>query len=171
MRNAIDMLSRLLGLCSGVCIAALIALTIADVAWRNLQGQSVPGVYEYSEVILVATVFLSLAWTQKINGHVSIDLFVDMLPARASHWVQAIGLAIALAVLCWMLTASARTAWHSLLSGEYRFGLAQVPVWPARVTVTVGVAMLVLQVALSLFDNLRWALGAQSLPAPRKQTS
>lgn len=152
MRRSIDAVSRALGLAAGVLVMALILLTCIDVAWRNIDGHSVPGAYEYSEVVLVALVFLSLAWTQKVDGHVSIDLVTRALPERASRMLQAAGMVVALAVLSWMTVAGSHAAWESFLSGEYRFGLAQVPVWPARLAVAFGTLMLALQVILRLLD-------------------
>lgn len=154
MRRSINAVSWLLGLLSGLCIMVLIFLTFSDVFWRNLTGRSIPGAYEYSEVILVAMVFLSIAWTQRIDGHVSIDLVVRALPPRAGHWLRSAGIAVAIVVLSWMMIASGKAALFSFLSGEYRFGLAQVPVWPARAAVALGTGMLVLQLALHLIEQI-----------------
>ncbi len=139
MSRLTDMLARYGALVAGALIMALIAITVADVAWRNLSGRSIPGVYEYSEVILVSVVFLSLAWTQKTDAHVSIDLVTRALPPGLARLVHALGLAVALTVLSWMTSASAGAAWESWETGEYRIGLSQVPVWPARLAVCFGV--------------------------------
>lgn len=155
MRRMIDMLSRTGALLAGALIMGLILLTVADVAWRNLDGHSIPGVYEYSEVILVAIVFLSLAWTQKIGQHVSIDLVTRALPPRGERIVRAIGCLVALAILTWMAFASIEAASDSWATGEYRIGLSEVPVWPARFAVAIGLCALVLQLAVGLLDLLK----------------
>jgi TRAP-type mannitol/chloroaromatic compound transport system permease small subunit len=152
LRRLIDILSRTGALVAGTLVMALILLTVADVVWRNANGRSIPGVYEYSEVILVTIVFLSLAWTQKTDSHVSIDLVTRALPARVKLLIQALGLAISFGVLVWMTYASAGAAWESWLTGEYRIGLSQVPVWPARFAVVIGLCVLVFQLVASLFD-------------------
>ena len=54
MRRTINIVSRILGMIAGVLMMGLILLTCADVLWRNVEGHSVPGAYEYSEVDLVA---------------------------------------------------------------------------------------------------------------------
>lgn len=155
MRRMIDVLSKIGALVAGALIMGLIALTVADVAWRNLGGHSIPGVYEYSEVILVAIVFLSLAWTQKADAHVSIDLVTRALPVRLDRIVRGLGVAVALVVLAWMTVASIEAAGESWTTGEYRIGLSEVPVWPARFAVALGLCALVLQLAIGLLDILK----------------
>lgn len=155
VRRAIDALSWGAGLAAGVLLMALIFLTGTDVLWRNFHGRSIPGAYEYSEVLLVALVFLSLAWTQRVDAHVSIDLATRAMPERLGRLVQAAGLVVALAFLVWMTVASVHSASESWLTGEYRIGLAEVPVWPARLAVAFGMFMLVLQLALRLVDLAR----------------
>jgi TRAP-type C4-dicarboxylate transport system permease small subunit len=155
MRRAINALSWGAGLTAGALLMGLIFLTGTDVLWRNFHGRSIPGAYEYSEVLLVALVFLSLAWTQKVDAHVSIDLATRAMPERLGRLVQALGIAAALAILVWMTVASVHSALESWVSGEYRIGLAEVPVWPARLAVAFGMFMLVLQLTLRLVDLAR----------------
>lgn len=152
MRRAINAISWIGGLVAGALIMMLILLTGIDVFWRNIEGHSVPGIYEYSEVILVAAVFLSLSWAQKVDAHVSIDLVTRALPRKIERGVRMIGILAALVILIWMSLASVQSAWEAWLSGEYRIGLAEVPVWPARVAVAFGMLMLVLQLCLNLID-------------------
>lgn len=154
MRRMIDVLSKAGALVAGALIMGLILLTVADVAWRNLDGHSIPGVYEYSEVILVAIVFLSLAWTQKIDQHVSIDLVTRALSRRGERVVRVIGCLVALGVLAWMAFAGIEAAVESWTTGEYRIGLSEVPVWPARFAAAIGLCALVLQLAAGLLDLL-----------------
>lgn len=160
MKRGIEALSWLSGLIAGIGIMCLILLTTLDVLWRNLMGRSIPGAFEYTEVILVAAVFLSLAWTQRVNAHVSVEIVTNAMPSTIRHLVQAAGLAVAAILLCWMALESGKAAWQSYTSGEFRFGLTRVPIWPARFAVSIGTLLLFLQVGVHCFNEATKALSA-----------
>ncbi|HLU31388.1 MAG TPA: TRAP transporter small permease, partial [Acidimicrobiia bacterium] len=102
------------------------------------------------EVALVALVFLGVPYTMQVGGHVAIDSLTSRLPAAWRHYVEAVALAMTLPFVVWLTVASVGVAVDSFQSGEAKYGVVQAPVWPARVAIAVGSALLAAEIAITI---------------------
>jgi TRAP-type C4-dicarboxylate transport system permease small subunit len=144
------------GVLGGIVVFALMLLTVIDVIQRSLSGQGVPGVVEYSEVLLVIAVFCAIAAAQVRGFHVSTTGLVDALPRTAHRSVVLIGALLGTPVIAIMAVVAVSATWTSFADGEYRIGIAQVLVWPARAAVAVGLILYLVEYihgAIARFGN------------------
>ncbi|MPZ60616.1 MAG: TRAP transporter small permease subunit [Propionibacteriales bacterium] len=153
-RGALRTIVRMLSIVAGVALLFVLLTTTADVAKRNLGGGSIPWAIEYNEIMLVALVFLSLANTQRTGDHVSVVLVTARIPHRARCVIRGVGMVVAAVFVGWMLYRSWQVGLQSYRTGEYRIGLAQVPVWPARLLIPVGLVFLLLQMLVNIYDDV-----------------
>ncbi|WP_084500398.1 TRAP transporter small permease [Brevibacterium album] len=171
--KALDTFSRRLSstfaVIASLTIALIMVLTVADVARRSLTGRSIPGTTEFSEVFLVAAAFLGLAYAMRTGAHVAVDLVVERMPARAGRIVFTIGMVTAIAVLVWMTFQTGGAALRSISAGEYRYGLIQVPIWPAKAVIPVALAALILECVITLAKT--WGRGAPENSASEDSAS
>jgi len=63
-------------------IIALILSVVADIAYRNVFGRSIAGVLELDELFLVGIVFLGVAYTQSLKGHIGMELLTNRLKGK-----------------------------------------------------------------------------------------
>jgi TRAP-type C4-dicarboxylate transport system permease small subunit len=134
-----------LGTIAGAMVILLMLLTVADVAMRKASGRGVPGTLEYSEVLLVIVVFLAIAAGQARGYHVNTMVLTQALPLKVRRWVELIGAIIGAIVVATMAAVSVEAALVSFQTGEYRFGLAHVPIWPARFALAIGLILYVFE--------------------------
>lgn len=136
-------------------IAVIMLMTTADVVKRFLTGSSIPGTTEFSEVFLVGAVYLGLAFAMRVGAHVGVDIVIMRLPARVATIVQVLGLGISILILAWMTYETVGSALHSIAVNEFRYGTVQVPIWPAKVMVPIGLAALMLECLVVLGRVIR----------------
>ncbi|GAA2095606.1 MULTISPECIES: TRAP transporter small permease [Brevibacterium] len=148
-------LSRTFAVIASLTIALIMLLTVADVVRRSLTGRSIPGTTEFSEVFLVAAAFLGLAYAMRTGAHVAVDLVIERMPARAGRIIFTAGMVLALAVLVWMMFQTGNAALRSISAGEYRYGLIQVPIWPAKAVIPLALAALILECVVTLAKTWR----------------
>lgn len=144
-----------LGVLGGVFVFLLMALTVVDVILRRTAGQGVPGVVEYSEVVLVVAVFCAIAAAQVRGFHVATTGLVSRFPRNVRRVVELVGAALGMAVLLTMTVVAFFAAWSSFTTGEYRMGIAHVAVWPARAAVAVGFALYVVEFTHGAVQHFR----------------
>jgi len=131
-------------------LVLIMATAVVDVTARSLAGRSVPGIVESAEVILVIGVFLGLAYAQRLKAHVATSVIIDRLPPAARRVLRSAGLLVVAAYVGGAAYVSALRAWQSFAGGEVRFGLMEIPQWPARTAIAVGFALLLLEVLRDL---------------------
>lgn len=154
VRSTIHALSTAFGVLAALLVMAIMFSTAADVASRQLTGSSIAGVVEYSEVLMVGLIFLGLAYAQRTGAHIGVDLVTERMPARVAHAVRSVGLVIAIAIVAIMAWETLEVALRSFESREFRFGLVQVPIWPARLLIPIGLTSLLLELAVTLCDEV-----------------
>lgn len=91
MTRLIETLARLSAYLGGLTLAALALMTVASITGRRLGVGPVTGDYELVANGVALSVFAFLPWCQLRRGHVTVDLFVDLLPARAKAALGLLG--------------------------------------------------------------------------------
>lgn len=130
--------SDVLGWIAMVFMAILMFGVTADVAARAIYGQSVPGLFEMSELSMVMVVFLGLGWTLRDDAHIRVTMLTDRLAPRPRRLAG--GLAWLCAALVFLLLAwpSMQEAAYSFSIREFRWGVVQIPVWWTKIALAAG---------------------------------
>jgi len=152
VRRALDAVCRFLSWISGALTLVLLLMLVAEVAARELLGRSLLGTIELSEVLLVFIVALGAAHAQRTGAHVSTDLVTSKFPPVPAALIRVAGMLVAAGFLLWTAWAGLRRGLTSFESGESRFGITDVPVWPARLILPVGLTLLALQCLFTAWD-------------------
>jgi TRAP-type C4-dicarboxylate transport system permease small subunit len=166
VRRIIDGVSELSSFIAGMCLLFLVFGTTYDVVQRRITGRGVPGVIEYAEIFLIALVYLSIANTQRVGGHVASTILSDRLPARISLALEMIGLLVVAAMIVPIIQRAYAIAMISFVEKEFRLGSAAVTLWPSRAAMALGLLLLVIQILLRiarLAQQFRHAAGTTRL--------
>lgn len=149
---------RLLKACAVGASIATVILTLAlcaDLATRSIFSRSLPGMIELSETMLTTVIFLSIGYVGFRRSHIKVNLLTDALPGTLQSLTRALAEVISAAFLLWMLYATGTRAVKSFNTGEYKFGLLEWPVWPARWVLTFGVALAAMAAIWLVVQHLR----------------
>ncbi len=140
-----------------ILILAMTLLMTADVFGRYI-GKSITFSIELSQFMLVAIIFLGLAWTQSRKGHIQIDLLTSKLGPRNRALVNVAGLMLSvgmMALLTWRSGAQAIVSWQK---NEIFCGAVFITVWPSRIALPVGGALLCVQLLIDLWREVQGIL-------------
>lgn len=141
-------LSRWLSYVSAAVLAALVLLVVVDVAVRNVgSGGGVEGTIDYVSVGQCAVVFLVLARSEELGAHVRTPILTSRLPERMAALLRGTALVLVSLVMAWLTWATWGRAMTSLSTFEVMPGVASVPVWPVRLLIPLGSALLTLELA------------------------
>lgn len=114
---------------------------------------------ELSVFLLVGATFLSSGWVQARRGHVGIQALAAVLPPRADRirrFVSDIAALVFCTFFCWKAAALLLEA---VREGQVSNSAWGAPLWIPYGCMTVGTALLVLQLAVQVF-------GREALRAP-----
>jgi TRAP-type C4-dicarboxylate transport system permease small subunit len=141
LSTAADSLAVLSALAIGVMILHITADVVIRFVWNAPISGTITAV---SLLYMPLIVFLPLAYTEKVNGHISVELVYDLCP----RWLQSVldYAAHALSLVTYALL-SART-WTEAIS-KYKIGSAEmeggvrIVTWPSYFFLPVGFALIV----------------------------
>ena len=154
----IERTSRVASLLGGLATLAITGAITLDVLLRYFWNRPLLMVDELASFLQVFIIFGGLAYTFVKGGHVRIDLVTSHLPPGARAWLRAVILALGLAliaVVIWVTTQSALTAW--------RYGRVSTvmlyPLWLPMLLIPAGLLLMALAMLATLARQLRAALG------------
>jgi len=153
--RALERLMLQLGVLSGFATLAIMLIVVLDVAGRSLLGQPIDGGNELSELLLVGLIFLGLASAQQQRHNFAIDMLTRHLPAAVLRWLEALTWTFSLAVVVLLAWLSARQALVSVERSEASYGVISFPIWPARIVIAFGLALLAVQLAFDIVRRVR----------------
>lgn len=128
----------------GVIALALMLLIALDVTLRKL-GSPIPGAYELVTMLHVVVVFLGVAYVQRVKGHIFIEIATEKLPLKLRKALDFCGYAVGFIVCAVFARQTGKAAWESIMSQEYVAALVDIPVWPAKLILALGMLMLTLR--------------------------
>lgn len=134
----------------GLAALLIMAVLTGDVIFRNTFGVSVRGAFELVELLLVLAVFLGMANAERKQAHVRVMLVTSSVPPRVGEAMRLLGLFVSLVIVCWFVYSSGLRAAHSWRIGEYQSGLLRFPLYPGRMIIAVGFALLALELVMSI---------------------
>lgn len=166
--RTIEGVSGFLGVLSGLAILIITITVILDVTLRVVLNAPILGATEFSTLLLLALVYLGLASVQASKSNFFVEIVVAALPPAVRRIQELLVTLVAAGVIGVMVWYTAQEAWFSTLRGEMSFGAITFPVWPARIILSFGLAMLCLQL---LSDALRLIFLDRTGPAGGKTQS
>ena len=139
-------------------IMVLMLFAAAEIVGRYLFNYPIPGHVEIVELIMAAIVFLGISYTQRVGGHIRMDLFITKaLRGRSYHIAEAITLTLSLFAFSIITVASFRFALDAYHVGDTTTYILW-PTWPSKLCIPLGSFMLCLRFILQLIQHIVQAL-------------
>lgn len=151
--TAVGWLTTLALTFSVLAVLAVLGVVTADALARHLAGGSVKGAIEWAEVLLVIAVFMGLAPAQRRGSNVATTIVLDRAHGALRIVLRLVGFACGAGFAAWLGMASIDQALDSVAAHEVLYGLARVPVWPARLAVALGAFLLLAQVIADALET------------------
>lgn len=148
-----------LGVLAGAVTFAVMWLIDANALMRKFFNAPVPGSFEITEAALVIIIFFSLAYTQRMRGHIRVTLLTRHLPLNVRHALFILAMLIGAALMAWYAWAAYTYALRSYRVNEQEWGVITFAVWPIKSAIVIGWALLSLQFLLDAIRHCFVAAG------------
>jgi len=143
---------------SAVMILVLMMLTVVDVSGRYLFRHPLQGSVEISELLLLVIIVLAIAGTQRVGGHVGMDILLDKLKRMRRPLypaLQTFALFVSEAVFVIVLFYCFRAFLASVAMNETSAGPLYVIVWPAKGILCLGLLFMCVRLAIQLSQAVK----------------
>src|SRR5512145_73512 len=134
-------------------IAAMLA-GVADVVGTEFLGRPVLGTLEFTESTMVLVVFGALAYAQERRAHIRVELLYSHVGPRGKSFMEAVTHIVAFlffALVAWQGYVELLYSWEIK---ESTMGSVRFPLYPARVLLLLGMALLLLRLAIDIAQDI-----------------
>jgi TRAP-type C4-dicarboxylate transport system permease small subunit len=134
-------------------IAAML-VGVADVVGTEFLGRPVLGTLEFTESTMVLVVFGALAYAQERRAHIRVELLYSHVGPRGKSFMEAVTHIIAFAffaLVAWQGYVELEYSWEIM---ESTMGSVRFPLYPARTLLLIGVALLLLRLAIDIVQDI-----------------
>lgn len=147
-----------LNLASVFIIMFLMFFATTEIVGRYVFNSPVPGHVEIVELIMAGVVFLGIAYTERVGGHVRMELFVTrVLKGRAYHTAEAITAALSLFVYIFILIYTFKATIFAFQMGDNTAYLYW-PTWPSKLAIPLGSFFLCIRFVLEIIQHTAQAV-------------
>jgi TRAP-type C4-dicarboxylate transport system permease small subunit len=145
-------------------IAAML-VGVADVVGTEFLGRPVLGTLEFTESTMVLVVFGALAYAQERRAHIRVELLYSFVGPRGQSFMEAVTHIVAFiffALVAWQGYMELLYSWEIK---ESTMGSVRFPLYPARVLLLVGVALLLLRLGIDVAQDIGRLRRGEAPPA------
>ena len=156
-------LESALNLIAAIVILAVMFLGVFQVFGRKLLSFPVPGYVDMIEVVMTVFAFISIAYTQRLGGHVRMEIIIKRFRGRALWIVEFLGTLTVIgivAILAWYGYEHFLRAWTI---GDSTIDI-ELPLWPSKLLVPVAFAILLVRLFIQLLGFLRLSADPDAEP-------
>lgn len=127
---------------------------VADVVGTEFLGRPVLGTLEFTESTMVLVVFGALAYAQERRAHIRVELLYSQVGPRGKSFMEAVTHIVAFiffALMAWQGYVELLYSWEIM---ESTMGSVRFPLYPARSLLLLGVALLLLRLAIDIVQDI-----------------
>lgn len=147
-------IEKFTALISGLGIFVLMLIGVVHVLGRKFFDLPVFGYIDIVEIMMAFMVFLAIAYTERLGGHIRMELFVSFLKGRWLALFEIVGVLLGLAISGIILVYSWDHAMRAFYLGDSSID-AQIPLWPSKLVVPIALGMLFVRLLISLWAYVR----------------
>ncbi len=147
-------LEEILTLAGGIVILLLVFLAVTNVLGRWMFNLPIDGYIDWVEQSMAFMAFLGIAYTQRLGGHIRMDIVVGMLKGRALWCVELISTTVMFFLSVILVYGSYLHFLRAYQIGDSSLDI-DLPTWPAKLVVPVALSILSLRLLLQIWAYIR----------------
>lgn len=142
---------------AAIAVALMLLHVTFDVVGKLVFGTPIPGTIAIvSDYYMVAVVFLPLAFAERRDLHISVEVLAERLPRRAQAWLWIAGAALSAAVFVLLTWRGAEEALRKQETGTFIIEHdVRIDTWPAYYLMPLGAALMALALLWRVAGVLR----------------
>jgi len=161
--SLIDGLSIAVGKAGSWLILAVVLIIIYEIVMRYILH--IPTLWASESMVFGCGIsyVLGAAWALQDNRHVKIDLVYGMLSPRSRAIIDSITYIFFVLYLGVFIWAAGKYTWQSIMVRETTSSAWDPPVYPIKIALVIGTALLLLQGTAKFIRDLYFAVKGEEL--------
>lgn len=156
-------LESFFNLLGGLVILLLVFFASANILGRWLFSLPISGYIDWIEQAMAFMAFLGLAYTQRLGGHIRMDIAISHLRGRWLWFSELLSTLLMLVITLLLIWGSYLHFFRAYDIGDSSLDI-NLPTWPAKLVVPVALSVLALRLLLQLWGYGRALIRGDAAP-------
>lgn len=148
---------------SALAIFVLMLTAAVQVVSRKVFNLPIPGYIDIAEQSIAIFAFLSIAYCQRLGGHVRMEIFLSAMQGRSKWITEMIQTAASILVISILMYFSFKHFQRAWDFGDSTIDIG-LPTWPSKLMIPVALAVLNLRLLIQLAGYIRLAINPTLKP-------
>jgi len=153
--NFLDWVLSAMATLSGAILFFMMFLVVINTMSRKFFNAPVSGAFEVTQSLLTLAIFLSIAYTQRAGGHISVNVLSRHFSTNGRRVMQVMAPLLGVICFVWVTYANWNFAYESYLTDEQEWGAITYPIWPVKMAMCGGLGLLAVQFFVEFLKSLR----------------
>lgn len=153
-KEAFKKVNNFLTIPCGFILLAMTLIVVSHVFARYVFGSPIEWGIEITTYMMLFIIFIGLAYTHQIDGHVRVDILLNALPKKAQGVLEIIGSALALIYVAIFIWKTGDLALEAYLEGLYSYTPTRVYLFPIYIWMPVGGLLFFLAILSKFHDHI-----------------
>ncbi len=140
----------------GWLMLVMMSLLAIDILGRTV-NRPLQGMAELSVFVMMIVIYLGFSRCEEHREHVGLEVVVNFLPVRARRIVGVLKHILAVIAVALLLYAVAVDAWSAYEHNSSLEGTMEIPIWPVKFIMVVGMAFFLMQSVINLIQDVKQA--------------
>jgi C4-dicarboxylate transporter, DctQ subunit len=145
---------KFLNLLASLVILGVMLIGVFQILGRKLFNIPVPGYVDVIEMVMTIFAFISIAYCQRLGGHVRMEIILGRLSGRVLYGLEIFGTLVAMTVVLILMTFAFDHFLRAWEIGDSTIDI-QLSIWPSKLLVPFAFAVLAFRLLLNLFGFIR----------------
>lgn len=169
--EAFFQVEKLLNLIAAVVILGIMFIGTYQVFGRKLLNAPVPGYVDWIEMIMTVFAFVAISYTQRLGGHVRMEIILGQLKGRLLYFLEIFGTICAIFIVTVLAYYGYEHFLRAFEIGDSTIDI-ELPVWPSKLLVPFAFGILIIRLIIQLFGFIRLFLhpDAEPIGVPKIET-
>ena len=150
MKHLATKINELLSGFTGWLMLAMMLILVVDILWRMF-GMPLQGMAEMSVFVMMIVIYLGFARCEEHYDHVGLEFFTNALSDRVRTITLRIAQVLAFLTVALLLYAVVTNAISAFESNESIEGTVEMPTWPTKMIMSVGMFFFLVQAFINIF--------------------
>ena len=134
-----------------------------QVVSRKIFNLPIPGYIDIAEQSIAIFAFLSIAYCQRLGGHVRMEIFLSAMQGRSKWITEMIQTAASILVISILMYFSFKHFQRAWVLGDSTIDIG-LPTWPSKLMIPIALAVLNLRLLIQLAGYIRLAINPTLKP-------
>lgn len=137
---------------SYIAICSMILMIVVDVIGRFVFNRPLPATVDMSELVLPWIIFLPMAYTLAIKGHVRVTLLTSRVPLRSQKCLEAFACILGFAIFVLLAIRGWSFFWDSFIIRERMLAPIYLPMFIGKLAMPIGLVLIAFQFLLQIVN-------------------